>query len=268
MFAIDAAVGLLSCPVCLGTLARRDRTLICPSGHSFDIARQGYVNLLRTAAPANADTTEMVAARERFFATGHYAAIAAALAERASGASSIAEVGAGTGYYLTQAIKTQHPDAHLALDISVAAARRAARAGLAAVVSDTWQRLPVTDGSLGVLLCVFAPRNAAEFARVLAGSGRVLVVTPEADHLQQLRIQHQLLGIEPGKLRRLDTDFTAAGLHLVERSTMRYDTEMSPGDLVDLIAMGPNAFHAGQHLIDGAQRVTVAVTVSNYRKAR
>ena len=69
---IDAALDLLACPVCGLPLGRHDRTLRCASGHSHDLARQGYVNLLHGAAPANADTTEMVAARQRFLDTGAY----------------------------------------------------------------------------------------------------------------------------------------------------------------------------------------------------
>ena len=69
---LDAALSLLRCPQCRQDLARTGRTLRCPSGHSFDIARQGYVNLAGHAPPRNADTPAMVAARERFLATGHY----------------------------------------------------------------------------------------------------------------------------------------------------------------------------------------------------
>ena len=161
---IDAALELLACPVCGLPLGRHDRTLRCASGHSYDLARQGYVNLLHGAAPANADTTEMVAARQRFLDTGAYQPIRDAVVGACCAATRVAEVGAGTGYYLSAVVAEQRPPAHLALDVSVAAVRRSSRLGLASAVADTWAGLPVLSGRLDRVLCIFAPRNPAEFA--------------------------------------------------------------------------------------------------------
>ncbi|MFG1881755.1 putative RNA methyltransferase [Micromonospora sp. NPDC049102] len=78
----------LSCPVCGETLAETTagtaRALRCPRGHTFDIARQGYVNLLTGRAPHVGDSAEMVAARADFLAAGHYDVISAALAAAAT----------------------------------------------------------------------------------------------------------------------------------------------------------------------------------------
>jgi hypothetical protein len=101
---LDGAVGFLRCPQCAkgGSLTMVGRTLRCGTGHSFDIARSGYVNLL-PAGRNQGDTAAMVAARDAFLSAGHFAGLAAALAE-ASAASRwegcVADVGAGTGYYL------------------------------------------------------------------------------------------------------------------------------------------------------------------------
>ena len=109
------------CPVCGEPLSAVDGALRCPARHSFDVARQGYVNLLGRAAPANADTAAMLDARARFLASGHYDPIADAVAGAARG-ERLAEVGAGTGFYLARVLDA-HPEAEgLATDVSVAAA--------------------------------------------------------------------------------------------------------------------------------------------------
>ena len=262
---LDAARGLLACPRCGGALEVGERALHCQAGHSFDIARQGYVNLLGAKPPANADTAAMVAARERFLAAGVYDRIATEVARRLALTSTILEVGAGTGFYLARALG-ERAARGVALDVSPAAARRAARAHprLAAVVADVWRPLPLRSGRLGAVLCVFAPRNMAEFARVLAGQGLLVVVTPTAAHLAGLRDAHGLLGIEPDKDDRLLR--SAVGLfEPIARNRLDYVVPAPAAVLCDLIAMGPNAFHGVPETIGDAD-VHVSVTVSLFRK--
>ena len=242
-FALDAVLDWLACPVCAQPLHRQDRSLSCSSGHSFDIARQGYVNLLRHAAPANADTAPMVAARERFLASGLYAPIADLVADWCVNRVRLAEIGAGPGYYLRHVLE-RHPDSHgVALDVSPAACRRAATTGLAAVVADTWAGLPLQDGCLDALLCVFAPRNPGEFARVLAPGGRLIVVTPNPGHLAELRQRLGLLGIQTGKAERISDQFTAVGMRPARVHRLAWRASATRDQLADLVTMGPNAFH-------------------------
>ncbi len=263
---IDAALGLLACPVCGHSLGRHDRVLRCANRHSFDLARQGYVNLLGTAPPANADTAQMLAARDRFLGSGAYWPIRDAVVAVCTGAARVAEVGAGTGHYLAAVLAAHQRQAHLAIDVSTAAAKRTARQGLASVVADTWAGLPLLPGCLDRVLCVFAPRSPAEFARVLAPGGEVVVVTPGPRHLQRLRSLLPLLGVPVDKLQRVDASFTEAGLQGAGRDELEYELELSPGMAADVVGMGPNAFH-GQHAV-AAEPVheTVSVLVSRYRQ--
>ncbi len=262
---LSVARGLLACPRCGAALAIGDRTVSCPSGHSYDVAKQGYVNLLGTAPPANADTAAMVAARERWLATGAYEPVAAAVVDAvrqhagtALTGPVVAEVGAGTAWYLARVLDETRDSRGIALDVSPAAARRAARAHVrvASVVADTWQRLPLVDGCVDVLLCIFAPRNGAEFRRVLAPGGVLVVVHPNPGHLAELRRSSGLLDIDPDKAERL-----AAQLHGFELTHTRVQHQVSAtADQVgDLIAMGPNAFHTGPV---AAHAATVALDVS------
>jgi 23S rRNA (guanine745-N1)-methyltransferase len=264
---LDAARGLLACPNCAAPLAAEDagRAWGCPNGHHFDVARQGYLNLLGAPPPANADTAEMVAARDRLLGSGLYDPIAEQVARRLAGAATIAEVGSGTGFYLARALADGEARG-LALDVSVAAARRAARAHprAASVVADAWGTLPVRSGRVAAVLCVFAPRNLAEFARVLAANGLLVVVTPTASHLDDLRARHALLGIEEDKDARLAR--SAVGLfEPVARSRVDYRADAAASVVRDLIAMGPNAFHGVPDEVEDAE-VHVSVTLSLFRK--
>ena len=187
------------------------RLLRCPGGHDFDVARQGYVSLLGRGAEVGAgDTAAMVDARAAFLASGRYDALLQTLVNRAAAAvghpPAILELGAGPGSYLA-AIVDGIPGARgIALDLSRAAGRRAARAHprVGAVVADGRLALPVQSGVIDLALSVFAPRNAAELRRILRPVGTLLVVTPTDRHLAEIVGPLNLLGVDPCKSQRLD----------------------------------------------------------------
>ena len=263
---LDVARRLLACPVCGEALEASGAGLSCGSAHAFDVARQGYVNLLGAKAPANADTPEDAAARGRLLGSGLYDRIAAEVAGRLALSSTIVEVGAGTGFYLARALGER--DARgVALDVSVAAAKVAAKSHprVASVVADVWRPLPLRAGRFDGVLCVFAPRNMGEFARVLRDGGLLVVVTPTASHLDTLRERYGLLGIEDDKDARLAR--SAVGwFQPIARKTLDYVAPARASVVRDLIAMGPNAFHGVPDDVTDAE-VHVSVTVSLFRKA-
>ena len=145
---IDAAMPYLRCPVCDGTLARAgERTLRCPRGHSFDIARQGYASLTRRGTPHEGDSAAMIEDRAAFLAAGHYDFIAEALTgsvAAAEPAGLVVDAGTGTGFYLAHVLEALPGWSGLGLDVSKPALRRAARAHprAAAVLADLWQPHP------------------------------------------------------------------------------------------------------------------------------
>ncbi|MEL4504052.1 putative RNA methyltransferase [Luteococcus sp. H138] len=242
--AIDPVLGLLACPRCRQPLTRDGGSLTCRQGHRYDIAKQGHVNLLGRAAPANADTAEMVAARARFLGAGHYRPIVDALVNRVRSARRVVEAGAGTGHYLAGVLDARPDAVGLATDISGFACRRAAKAHdrMGAVVADTWAGLPVRCGVADVLLCCFAPRNPAEFARITAPGGLLLVVTPNEGHLAQARESLGLLGIQDDKLAKLNRSLSGA-FEPVWSQRIRWTMQLDADALTDLVQMGPNAFH-------------------------
>ncbi|MGK5518599.1 putative RNA methyltransferase [Micromonospora sp. URMC 107] len=285
-------VDRLRCPVCAQPLAEvaagAARALRCPRRHSFDVARQGYVNLLAGRAPHVGDTAEMVAARADFLSAGHYDLISTALAAAATQAVEhlagarpdgtyplVVDAGAGTGRHLAAVLAALPDAAGLALDVSKPALRRAARAHprAAAALADTWQRLPLADAGTAVLLNVFAPRNGAEFHRVLDPAGSLLVVTPAADHLTELVGALGLLRVDPAKADRVAESL--GGHFAPAASTVhRRELALTGPEVATLVGMGPSAWHADPAglaarvaALPEPVRVTVAVRLTVWRPA-
>jgi 23S rRNA (guanine745-N1)-methyltransferase len=150
----------------------------------------------------------MVADRVAFLEAGHYAGVTHALADAVADGpapGTLLDLGGGTGHHLAGVLDRLPAAVGVALDSSPYAARRAARAHprAVAVVADTWARLPVADRAVDRVLVVFAPRNGPEIARVLRDDGRLVVVSPAADHLSELVGPLGLLRVDPDKAARL-----------------------------------------------------------------
>jgi 23S rRNA (guanine745-N1)-methyltransferase len=263
---IPDVVPYLCCPVCRADLTAADTALRCPRGHTFNIARQGYVDLSAGRLPHSGDTVEMVAARDAFLAAGHFAPVTAALATRAV-PGLVVDVGAGTGHHLAAVLDAAPSSVGIALDVSKPALRRAARVHprVGAALADTWGPLPVRDGAAGLVLDVFAPRNATEFRRILAPDGRLVVVTPTARHLGELVERLGLIRVDPAKEERvaatLEADFA-----VVDRARVEAKLDLDRDGAAQAVAMGPSAWHTGRASAPGPDRVaaTLSVDVTTY----
>lgn len=187
------------CPVCGEGLQPVERCFRCSKGHSFDIARQGYVNLLmsnHSSAKRHGDDKAMVDARRLFLDKGYYAplrqAVCAVAVEHCGKTVELLDAGCGEGWYtvgvketLEAAGKTCHA---CGIDISREALIQAARrdAGLQLAVAGV-NNLPVPDGSCDLLMSIFAPHDEGEFRRVLRKGGILLRVVPLEEHLMGLK---------------------------------------------------------------------------------
>jgi len=272
---------VLRCPHCAGSLRHDGTTLRCQRRHAFDIARQGYVNLLGGVGQGTGDTLPMVQARADFLAAGHYRPLADALAATIRGIETadpwpvLLDAGAGTGYYLAAALKARTQSRGLALDLSKSAARRAARSHprIAAAVWDIWRPLPIVDQTVSVVLDVFAPRNGAEFARVLRPDGTVLVATPTDRHLAEIIELGGMLAVDARKDERLAATFGGT-LELVDRNEVTWPMSLSPAEGELVIRMGPSARHVDESelanriaTLTAPTPVTASVVLSRYRRS-
>lgn len=277
-FVLADVVPLLACPNCHGRVVLRDGSVRCGNGHVFDVARQGYVNMLPGGARAAGDTVAMASARAAFLAAGHFgplaSQIAACAAAAAAGAArSVVDAGAGTGFYLSAALDRLAGYSGLALDVSKHAARRAARAHprIGAVVTDLWRDWPVLDGVAGTVLNVFAPRNPGQMHRVLAPDGAVVVVTPTPAHLRELVEGMGLLTVAEDKSERLDHTMSPF-FQLAQRKPYQSTLALPREDALMLASMGPSAWHRSEpdlrersQAMHDPARVTLSVEISVYR---
>ena len=201
---------LFTCPLCAAPLERAERAYRCPSGHSFDIAREGYVHLLpanQMHSKAPGDDKDMAAARSRFLDSGAYGPLRDELCRQVlahTGPSpTLLDAGCGEGWYtagvhaaLTQAGKTPRI---AGADLSKPSLRKAAKRvrEVEFAVASVYH-LPVADASVDLVLNCFSPLALDEFRRVLRTGGTFLYVTPAADHLWELK---QVLYDRPYKNR-------------------------------------------------------------------
>lgn len=256
----------LICPICQRPLRREERSLRCAGGHTFDLAREGYVNLLpatRKQGDMVGDSREMLQARRRFLQRGFYAPLLDAVRSEAlaglahaagqAKAAVVVDAGCGEGSYLAHVAAgcAAQPAAQRAtevrffgLDVAKAAVRMAAKRHSFACffVADLTRFIPLPDASVHVLLNVFAPRSSAGFARLVRPDGRLLVVIPQAGHLQSLRRTFGLLGIEEDKRRGVAAQL-AGNFELTAVHTVTCDLQLDNAALQDLVQMTPAARH-------------------------
>jgi 23S rRNA (guanine745-N1)-methyltransferase len=178
---------------CHEPLERDGRRLVCPRGHSFDVARSGYINLLqpqerRSKQPG--DTAEAVAARRRLHDRGVTVPLLDAIADMANVASDddILDAGCGDGFYLGSLAHRSGCTAH-GIDISIPAIDAAARRypDCEWIVANADRFVPYADATFMRVLSITARMNSAEFRRVLRDDGRLLVAIPAPDDLVELR---------------------------------------------------------------------------------
>jgi 23S rRNA (guanine745-N1)-methyltransferase len=271
---LAAVAELLLCPVCGDRLAPVPGGLACAHGHHHDLAREGYVALLGgPVGRAAGDDREMVAARVEMEAAGHFAPLSAALVAAAPEGRGLAvDIGAGTGLHLAEVVRGLGRDAGVAIDISRAACRRVARAhsSLAVIRADVWSQIPVADGAADLVLDVFAPRNPAELGRVVRADGALLVATPAAGHLRELRGLHRL-SIQPDKPARLREQL-APWFEEAAAEAVEWQLDLTPAEATSLLRMGPSARHLEPGALEelaraeGPVAVTAAVELSTFRR--
>ena len=244
----------LLCPLCGGVLTKEDRLWQCENRHSFDIARQGYVNLLpvqqkRSLQPG--DTKEQVLSRRAFLDGGFYAPIRDALCQLAldhNCTGPILDIGCGEGYYSSRLAESLNTPL-VGLDISKEAVRCAAgRYKNALWLCASAAHLPVADQSAGLITSLFALTMPEEFLRVLRPDGAFIQVLAAEDHLLGLK------SIIYPQLNRKEKDSVPVipGFQLAESRPVRFTFTVESAQVQNLLSMTPHVYRIGK---EGAERL-------------
>ena len=185
---------ILICPVCKKCLYRDAHRFFCEKGHSFDVAKQGYVNLLRGKGKTHGDNAMMIAARHRFLEKGFYAPLADALESLLcrflTKDATVLDIGCGEGYYTHRAMQAAEKASGTvyAFDVSKDALKVASRrhAAHCLFVGSAYD-MPIADQSIDLSLLFFSPFCREEILRVLKKDGLFLMAYPGEKHLWGLK---------------------------------------------------------------------------------
>ncbi len=274
----------LACPIDGKTLEQTDKQYVCENGHTFDIARQGYVNLLpvqhkRSKQPGDSKT--MVLARRHFLNTDIYQPIAKKLAETVlliiindnninHKDTCILDAGCGEGYYFDFIFNafnnktTPGSLCYIGLDISKDAIIQAAKRNkqISWVVGSN-RNPPVEDESVDIILCLFGFICVDGFYKILKPGGKVIVVDPGAEHLKELReiIYPEIK--KPDQHYSLQTEST--GFSLLHSETMQFKVNIDNNRQINnLLIMTPHFYRAsrsGREVACNLQQLCLTVDV-------
>lgn len=236
---------ILACPNCQATLTRHNRHWSCDSGHLFDIAKEGYLNLLvatKGQSKVAGDSAEMIQARRTIHNAGLYEPLAAALCDiiqdHSPSAVKVLDVGCGEGYYSRYFQDRMPAKQYYGIDISKAAIKTAAKQStdIQYVVASAF-RLPIRTKSVALVSRIFAPSDDAEIERILTSGGYYLEVGPSAAHLIELKAALY----DSPKLHAAHRT-SIQGFDLVERGQCQYPCVLSNDLLTALVNATPFAY--------------------------
>lgn len=276
-----AAATNLACPIDGLPIETLGAQLRCTAGHSFDVAREGYCNLLVVQHKASRDPgdgKDMVAARRRFLQAGHFEPIAdhvfhavrGCVAAAGEGPFNVADAGCGEGYYLDRLsqLASATPGSRTlglaGIDVSKWAIKAAARRK----VPVSWlvannRRPPFLAGSVDLVLCLFGFPVWEGFRQVQKPGGHVLLVDPATDHLLELReiIYPTVTRSPPPSLAAAQ----AAGYVLEREEGLRFSAQLTGAEVIgDLVAMTPHAHRlqqAGRSALAELSSLSVTIDV-------
>ncbi len=250
---------ILRCPVCAEPLQLEERTCRCANNHSFDLAKEGYVNLLLSHQRKSnnpGDDKAMIQARRRFFDSGAFNPLSEMIEKSVINPkhsannfpkgnsdegtvhpqSVIFDCGCGEGHFLGALSGTR-----FGVDVSKEAIRCAAKRYKDAtwIVANGMRQLPFADQSMDVILSVLAPRNIEEFTRILKPDGQLILGVPGPNHLIELRSQLTNHAGDFEEKADEATEKCAPQFMETNRELLSYQQILNPEQIADLIQMTP-----------------------------
>ena len=219
------------CPNCKNILSRYDNTYRCEKGHSFDIAKQGYVNLNLHNSQNTGDNSDMINARKDFLEKDYYAFMKDKVNELLNEDDSLVDLACGEGYY-TKDFKCKDK---IGIDLSKQGLKIASRNDKdTTYLLSTIFRCPLEDESADKMLTIFAPVAKEEIRRILKKDGQFILVKPDKDHLYELKAA---IYDEPYYNEIEDIDIP--GLELVKEIAVSDKATLDNKDIMNLFAMTP-----------------------------
>ena len=254
-------VSNLACPIDGEQLHYQTQQLICKNNHTFDIARQGYVNLLpvqykRSKEPG--DSKEMVVARTQFLNAGFYTPVANKAVEIIRMLISdtkeicLLDAGCGEGYYLDHIANEleRNPGQSMVSLIGLDISKHAILAAAKRNKKITWlvgtnRQLPVCKGSVDIILCVFGFHSFEGFSHALKTGGKIILVEPGPDHLKELR---QVIYTDVNKDESQGASYDdQQGFSLVNKVSLHFQTAaLEQAQIRDLLLMTPHFYRASK----------------------
>lgn len=236
-----SGVFMYLCPLCQQPLQLTATQYQCSNRHSFDLAKEGYVNLLPVQQKKSkdpGDNQQMTQARRAFLQAGWYAPVAAQVAHmlKPLQPKRLLDLGCGEGYYsgvLQQQLSgiEQH-----GIDISKIAIRYAAKhyPSIHFAVASAYQ-LPFADHYFDAVIRIYAPSLASELQRIVQNNGYLLTVTPAPEHLVQIK-----QAIYPTVRLHSDEQAVLAGFTHLQRQRLSFTLDSLSFDALEhLITMVP-----------------------------
>ncbi len=261
----------LICPLDQQSLTLEERTLKCPSGHSFDIAKQGYVNLLpvqKKKSKDPGDSKEMIQARQRFLQAGLYQPISDRLNLLVSQQLTLSDnepvtildAGCGEGYYLSRLatennLAEQEQIELLGVDISKWGVQAATKYQLPITwIVGTNAQLPVEPASVDLIICMFGFWQPEWFAKVLKPGGKVILAESGVDHLIELReiIYKEVHRKDVPELKGIEE----VGFTLIDQQQLEFrPATLNKEQVQDLLVMTPHLYRANYEGKQSAQQL-------------
>ena len=237
---------LLLCPVCKSELTQCGNSLRCEKSHCFDLAKEGYVNLLTGSKSGEliGDNADMARCRKNFLDKGYFQPLAEKICEiiKASKSCNVVDICCGEGYY-TEFIKSHTNTDIYGFDISkhmvrLAAKRRCGAHFFVANMAD----IPLADSSADCAIHLFAPFCENEFARITKRDGLLISVAPGKRHLHELKEK-----LYDTPYENDETPPELSGFTLISTENVKADLNLgSSEDISALFRMTPYYYHTSQ----------------------
>ncbi len=272
-------MSLFVCPVCGGELQNDDGRYFCAKKHSFDMASEGYVNLLtadRRHSASPGDDRAMARARRDFLDKGYYDALRQALCGEITLRASpdglvLLDAGCGEGYYTSgirdalaaAGIPVRAAGIDISREILRAAARRERRTAenrIEYAVASSFH-LPLASNSVDILLDCFSPLALDEFSRVLRRGGYFVYVVPAAGHLWELK---RAVYDEPYKNAEKDTPYNGFDYNAVREVKTRILLG-SNEDIMALFTMTPYFWRTPREGVERLKALQTLETAAEFR---